>query len=155
MALVVLVLAGCEAPTEDEAPPADEEAPPAEEVPAAEVEVGPEGPAQIDDGGITEIPDDPELIEEGEALFRANGCSACHAVEVDQIVVTGPSLVGVTERRQPEWIARMILAPGEMLDLDPTAQEMLAEYMVIMPDQNLSVEEVRAIMAYLGTLLEP
>lgn len=106
------------------------------------------GTEEIDHGGITSIPDDPDLIEKGEKLFGKKGCKACHKIEEK---LTGPALAGVTERREPEWIARMILHPEKMLEVDPTARELLGEFNTPMPNQNVSPEEAKALMAYLGS----
>lgn len=145
---VSALISGCEPPALEEDPP-----PPDDEVVDDEpAQIGPAGPEELDHGGITEIPDDPELIAEGEELFTSYGCSACHAVEVDEPSPTGPSLVGVADRREPEWIARMILHPDEMLEIDPIAQDLFAEYAVPMPDQGVDVDEARALVAYLGSL---
>lgn len=111
-------------------------------------EVPPTGPKSIDHGGITEVPDDPELIKKGEKAFQKNGCTACHKMKKSEV---GPALGGVTERREPEWIAKMILNPREMLNKDPTAQKLLQEHGSRMANQNVSVEEARAIIAWLGT----
>lgn len=143
------LIVGCEPPEPEEEP----EPPPEQQVDEEEpVEVGPEGPEQLDHAGITAVPDDPELIAEGEELFRDYGCQACHAVEPDVPSPTGPSLVGVTDRREPEWIARMILHPDEMIDMDPIAQQLLAEYATPMPDQGVEPDEAEAMVAYLGSL---
>lgn len=112
-------------------------------------EVGPRGPSSIDNGGITEIPSDPELAEKGKQLFSDNGCQACH--KADQKLV-GPALAGVTERREPEWLARMILHPEKMLEKDPIAKSLLAEHMTPMPNQNITPDEAKAIIAYLATM---
>ena len=155
-ALGLGILAGCQGNGEDTAPArqADKAGPtPGEagqaEPGAAPDQVGPKGPPSIDNAGITEIPDDPALVPEGEALFAAKGCTACHQADTK---VVGPPLGGVTERREPEWIARMILHPDQMLQKDPTAKELLAEHMTPMPNQGVTPEEARALMAYLDTL---
>jgi len=111
-------------------------------------EVPPTGPESIDHGGITDVPDDPELVKQGEKAFQKKGCTACHKMKKSEV---GPALGGVTERREPEWIAKMILNPREMLSKDPTAQKLLQEHGSRMANQNVSVEEARAIIAWLGT----
>lgn len=105
------------------------------------------GTEAIDHGGITSVPDDPKLVEKGEKLFKKKGCTACHAIGKK---VTGPDLEGVTERREPEWMARMIMHPDKMLEADPTARELLAKHATKMPNQNVSPEEAKALIAYLG-----
>ncbi len=152
LAVLVALATGCE---RDEEPPAETgEAEEAEEAePAAGAEEGvvadPKGPPSIDNAGITEIPDDPELVQQGEELFTSKGCTACHKAD-DRVV--GPPLGGVTERREPEWIAKMIMHPDEMLKKDAIAKGMLAEYMTPMPNQQVTADQTRALMAYLATL---
>lgn len=107
------------------------------------------GTDDIDHGGITSIPDDPELAEKGEKLFDEKGCGACHAAGKRKV---GPPLQGVTDRREPQWIARMIQHPEEMLKKDPTAQKLLQKYGTRMANQNVSPDETRALIAYLATL---
>ncbi len=91
-------------------------------------------------------PIDHELAEKGEELFQTKGCSACHTI--GQGKRTGPDLAGVTERRNLDWIANQILHPEVMLEKDPIARELLATYMVRMPNQNVTPEEAQAIIMY-------
>lgn len=103
--------------------------------------------ADIDHGGITSIPDDPELVKKGEKLFGQKGCKGCHKMDKK---LTGPALSGVTERRDPKWLARMIMHPDKMLEVDSTARKLLAEHATKMPNQNVSAEQAKALIAYLG-----
>ena len=80
----------------------------------------------------------------GSALF-ASKCSACHKIDERYI---GPALAGVTQRRQPEWILNMILNPENMIQQDPTAKALLAEYLAPMANQNLTRDEAESILAY-------
>ncbi|MFP4599708.1 MAG: c-type cytochrome [Persicimonas sp.] len=152
LAVLVALATGCE---RDEEPPAETEeadqADQADQAAGAEEDVvaDPKGPPSIDNAGITEIPDDPELAKEGEELFASKGCTACHKAD-DRVV--GPPLGGVTERREPEWLAKMIMHPEEMLQKDAMAKGMLAEYMTPMPNQQVTPEQARALIAYLATL---
>ncbi len=88
-----------------------------------------------------------ELVKRGEELFKSKGCTACHTVGGGKLV--GPDLKGVADRRSPEWIVAMIVNPDSMLKHDPTAQDLLKEYGVPMPSQNVSEEEAKAILEYL------
>lgn len=99
-------------------------------------------------GPVKEVklgPIDPELAEKGGKVFEEK-CSACHKLDERYV---GPALRGVTTRRTPEWIMNMILNPQGMLQEDPTAQELLAEYFVPMTFQNVSQADARAILEYL------
>lgn len=111
-------------------------------------EVGPEGPASIDDGGITAIPRDAALAKRGEGLFAAKACTACH--KTDDTKLIGPGLAGVTERRTPQWLARMIMHPEQMLERDPVAKQLLKEYGTPMTNMQLTPDETRALIAFLA-----
>ena len=65
--------------------------------------------------------------------------------------VVGPALAGVTERRTPEWIMNMIMNPEEMVEKDPAAKALLAEYLAPMANQNITEEEARAILEFFRT----
>jgi cytochrome c len=85
-----------------------------------------------------------DLATSGKKVFESK-CSACHKIAERY---AGPALKDVTKRRAPEWIMNMILNPGEMVEKDPTAQELLSEYLVKMTFQNVSQEETRSILEY-------
>lgn len=94
---------------------------------------------------------DQALAVKGETVFK-NMCTACHKTDKKFI---GPALVGITERRSPEWIMNMILNPEEMIANDPIAKQLLLEAnMAVMADQNLTEEEARSILEYFRTLKE-
>ena len=63
-------------------------------------------------------------------------------------VAAEASLGGVTERRKPEWIMNMIINPEEMTKKDPTGQELLAEHLTQMTNQNLNEEDARKLLEY-------
>lgn len=88
-------------------------------------------------------------IEEGEKLFIAN-CKACHSIETRLV---GPALKGITERRDSSWIFKIIQSSQTLLDAgDTTALELFNEFnKVIMPDHELSVDQIRSILAYIET----
>jgi mono/diheme cytochrome c family protein len=87
-------------------------------------------------------------VEEGKATFTRKGCPACHKIGGGKLV--GPDLKGVTARRNPRWIERMILHPEVMLQLDPTARDLLRTHLTPMANQNVNPEtELPKILAYL------
>lgn len=88
---------------------------------------------------------DDKLAMEGEAFYEAK-CTACHRFTEERYV--GPGLSGITKKRKPEWIMNMILNPQEMTQKDPTARELLAQYMTQMTNQNVSEPEARAILEF-------
>lgn len=93
------------------------------------------------------ISEESAEVAKGKELFQSKGCVACHTIGEGKL--SGPDLQGVTERREEEWLKKWIKAPDTMVFTDPIAKEMLAEYMVPMPNQGLSDEEVVEIISYL------
>lgn len=92
---------------------------------------------------------DQTLAETGQELFDAK-CTACHKTDKRFI---GPAMVGVTERRTPEWIMNMILNPEGMVKEDPVAKQLLIEYNGSpMANQSLTEDEARSILEYFRTL---
>jgi mono/diheme cytochrome c family protein len=92
-----------------------------------------------------------QSAEEGEALFQQY-CAGCHTVGGGDLA--GPDLLGVADRRDPEWLEHWLAEPDVMLaEGDPIAVELLAQYNnVPMPNQNLTLSEIDALLAYLGVV---
>jgi len=90
---------------------------------------------------------DDKMVEKGKELFKTN-CTACHKFKKRYI---GPALKDITARRSPEWIMNMILNSTEMLEKDPVAKALIAEYNAPMAQQLISKEECRSILEYLRT----
>ena len=91
---------------------------------------------------------DQDLAKTGEDVY-VKMCSACHKPNKRFV---GPAPAGIMERRTPEWIMNMILNPEEMVQKDPIAKAMLAEYLSPMANQNLTEEQARAVLEYFRTL---
>ena len=91
---------------------------------------------------------DLELAKTGEEVY-VKMCSACHKPTKRFV---GPAPAGIMERRSPEWIMNMILNPDEMVQKDPIAKALLAEYLSPMANQNLTEEQARAVLEYFRTL---
>lgn len=90
---------------------------------------------------------------EGETIFRQK-CAVCH-IPGGKL---GPALDGVTERRDPQWLARYIAQPEKMLtEKDPIVTELFAQYQIPMPNPNLNDAQVASVIAYLqqGVLAQP
>ena len=87
---------------------------------------------------------DKKLAEKGKGIFTVK-CSACHKIEERYV---GPALKGVTKRRSPEWIMNMALNPAGMLESNDAAKELFGTYLVPMTFQNVTKDEVRAILEY-------
>lgn len=146
---LLVILAACESSDTPSASPVT----PVEVVPVANEPPEPEhrpeyGPAELDDGGIDAIPHDAAMAAEGERLFEVKTCGECHDMNRRR---RGPPLGGVTERRTPQWLARMIMHPERMVRIDPVAKAQLSEYMCMMPDLDVTPEETLALLAYLAT----
>lgn len=90
---------------------------------------------------------DEALVEKGEELFQTKGCVACHTIGKGRL--TGPDLAGVTERRDFAWMYHQIMIPDSMTTHDPTARQLMAEYMTQMPNLALQPEEAKALYEYL------
>ncbi len=87
--------------------------------------------------------DAPAAIDPTVDLF-ARKCASCHTVGKGQRV--GPDLEGVLDRRNRSWLERFIKAPSTMLDADPAARQLVAQFGgVRMPDLGLSDPEVAAL----------
>jgi mono/diheme cytochrome c family protein len=92
-------------------------------------------------------PLDPALVAQGETLFQYN-CEACHMLD-ERFV--GPSLGDVLDRRSPAFVMNMVLNPEQMVREHPEGQRLLAEFPLVMPYQNITEEEARALVEYLRT----
>lgn len=87
-----------------------------------------------------------EWVTSGKAIYEMK-CLACHKLTEDKIV--GPGWAGVTKKRKPEWIMNMILNVDMMLEKDETAQALLEQCLVRMPNQNLSENEARSVLEFM------
>ena len=100
-------------------------------------------------GPVTERLDigdlDVERARRGADIFDRR-CTACHRMERRFV---GPSLGDVTEVRSDEFIINFILNPEEMTNRHPVGQELLQDYMTIMPYQNVTKEQAIEIVDFL------
>ncbi len=93
-------------------------------------------------------PIDPAMAERGKNQFEMI-CAACHQMQ-DRLV--GPPLGRVLERRSPTFVLNIVMNPEEMVRTHPAGQEMMREYLMVMPFQNVTQDEARAILEYLRTV---
>jgi cytochrome c len=91
---------------------------------------------------------DEELVAQGEQTYQWN-CEACHRLE-ERFV--GPPLGDVLDRRSAAFVMNMILNPEQMAREHPEGRKLLQEYPLVMPFQNISQDEARAIVEYLRTV---
>lgn len=138
--LVLLVTGSLAACGNGEATPSDDNS--AEEPVATAT--NPDLPFQ---GTLTLTEVDAALAAEGEEIFTLQ-CTTCHKMGERYV---GPALDDVMDRRAPEWVMNMILAPDIMVASDPDAQALLGEFAVPMTNQNLTEEQARALVEYLRT----
>lgn len=89
---------------------------------------------------------DAAMADKGVAIFESK-CAACHKITAEKVV--GPGLLGVTQRRSAAWILNMITNPEEMTKQDPAAQELLAEHLIQMTNQNVSDDDAIALLNFL------
>lgn len=92
-------------------------------------------------------PVDLELAARGEGLFQSKGCVACHTVGNGKLV--GPDLLGVTERRELDWMQHMMMNPDSMLQADATAKELLGQFFTPMANMKVTQDEARALINFL------
>jgi cytochrome c2 len=89
--------------------------------------------------------------EAGRDVFVTRGCNSCHGVGAGTII--GPDLKGVGGRRDADWLRRWLADPAAMLRAYPDLQTWPAAYgNIVMPNQNLSTQEIEALVTYLGRL---
>jgi mono/diheme cytochrome c family protein len=89
-----------------------------------------------------------QTAAEGQDLFKQK-CSACHTIGAGKLI--GPDLQGVTQRRDLDWLQRMISGPDKLLAAqDPVLTPLVAEYNnFLMPNLGLTQTQVQAVIAYL------
>jgi nitrite reductase (NO-forming) len=87
-----------------------------------------------------------DQAETGKKLFQERGCAACHTIGGGKL--TGPDLAGVTKRRDEEWLKEWLTSPETMIMSDPVAKELLQQYMVPMPNQGLTPQDIEALIDY-------
>lgn len=85
------------------------------------------------------------LAKKGEDLFKAK-CTACHKYDIRLV---GPPLGDVVKKRTPEYIISMITSPDKMLQSNDTVKALLQKYMTPMTNQNVSLEDAKAIFEHL------
>lgn len=87
-------------------------------------------------------------LKDGQYLFQSR-CSACHSIGEGKR--HGPDLLGVTARRDRNWVARYIQSPNLMqAQGDATAAELARQYTdVRMPNLNLSNDDVAAVIKFI------
>jgi len=88
---------------------------------------------------------DQGMAESGAKVFEQK-CAPCHRMGERYV---GPALGGVTTRRSPTFVMNMILNPQGMVEKHPLTKKLFAEYLMAMPNQNLTRDEARQVVEYL------
>ncbi len=107
-----------------------------------------------DDNGIGPVKDvtlgtiDPKLVSAGSKIFNTK-CIACHQLDTRLV---GPPLRDVTKKNTPVFIMNYLLNTTEMQKKDPIMKKLVDEYKVIMPDQQLTKNDARAVLEYLRSV---
>jgi mono/diheme cytochrome c family protein len=84
---------------------------------------------------------------DGQALFEQK-CKACHTIGGGKLV--GPDLQGVTQQRDLAWLKSFIAAPDKLIASgDPTANGLVAQFGIKMPNLGLTPDQVDSLVAYL------
>ncbi|MCB0713745.1 MAG: c-type cytochrome [Ignavibacteriae bacterium] len=85
-------------------------------------------------------------VREGEALFKT--CATCHSIGAGKLI--GPDLANIDQRRTEPWLIKFIHSSQSMVKGgDKDAVAIFNEYKIPMPDQNLSDQQIRSILAYI------
>lgn len=87
-------------------------------------------------------------IEEGKTLYRLNGCADCHSIN-NKGCKSGVPLNGLSKTRSLEFIKEHLKDPEEHVKKNAAAYENSPN---MMPDMNLSSEEIGSISQYLHSL---
>ncbi len=85
--------------------------------------------------------------QSGEELFSTK-CAGCHTIGGGDTI--GPDLLGVTEKRDTEWLVKIISEPEKLLEeKDPIMMKLVSKYGLVMPELGVSEEEALKILEYL------
>jgi len=78
-------------------------------------------------------------ISKGQEVYEQNGCSGCHSINSDAVLV-GPSLMGIADKRSTQYIKDAIVTPNKDIPAGFTAG--------IMPPFNLSDEDMKELLKF-------
>ena len=91
--------------------------------------------------------------QSGEELFSTK-CAGCHTIGSGDLA--GPDLLGVTERRDTEWLIKIIVEPDKLTaENDPIQRELISKYGFQMPNLGVTEEEALKIIEYLKQFSAP
>ena len=90
-------------------------------------------------------------ISTGEQLYRTR-CARCHTLTGHELKkALGPDLLGVTQRREMNWLLNWLKAPDQMIkDKDPIVMALYKQYNnLAMPNMRLNNQEALDLIAYI------
>ena len=105
-------------------------------------------------GPVKPIP--PPLADTPDAAMAAKGEETfntyCPVGHRPKKRLTGPAMIGLLDRRTPEWVMNMILNPDVMEKQDPIAKKLVEEYNTLMLNQRLNEQQARELLEYIRTI---
>ncbi len=101
---------------------------------------------------VREVPYPPpatsDLGQKGRYVFMNRGCNSCHRIGGGKLI--GPDLAGVAQRRNDQWLTTWLKDPAAVMARSPDLQTWSHEFGdIIMPNQNLEDDDVKALIAYM------
>jgi len=93
----------------------------------------------------------------GEAVYRSQGCGACHEIFHNGTSTFGPGLDGVGSRRKSEWLAKYLKAPWPNVSPKPYKLKMPAVTGISDLEFNALVDYISALrkLTDKGEVIEP
>lgn len=91
-------------------------------------------------------------IPRGEQMYRTR-CATCHSLDGNELAeALGPDLLGVTDRRDKQWLFNWLKAPDQMLKKkDPIAMALFKKYNnLVMPNMRLNQKEAQELLDYIS-----
>ena len=105
------------------------------------------GPVKTITPPLADTPD-ATMVAKGEETFNTY-YTVCHRPKKR---LTGPAMIGLLDRRTPEWVMNMILNPDVMEKQDPIAKKLVEEYNTLMLNQRLNEQQAREVLEYIRTI---
>ena len=85
--------------------------------------------------------------DSGKEIFQQN-CAVCHKIGGGRLV--GPDLAGVNDRHPEDWLLKFIKSSQTTVKSgDLAATKLFDEFKIVMPDQNLTDDRIKKILAYI------
>lgn len=87
--------------------------------------------------------------QDGASIFKKN-CAVCHSIGKGKLV--GPDLKGVDKKYEIKWLTKWVKSSQSLVKKnDPKAVQIFNDNnKMVMPDQALSDDEIKAIASFIG-----